>query len=269
VSKEIPLFWWSEQKIRNKTFENYGDLISKYLFEKIAERKVKWIHPRRLQWFQIHKKHFLGAGSIIHHGIKSSIVWGSGIISRDKLIPKATFKAVRGPISREMILKAGIDCPEIYGDPGLLMPRFFNPNIEKTKKLGIIPHHTEFFKVSEFFKGENEILVINLETLDVEKTTKDILRCEATISSSLHGLIISHAYRIPCRWVEFSKDLYGDGVKFHDYLESINLRIYKPEFISIEIGKLDLIELSNHNDSLPDEEKIKSIQAKLLEAFPI
>jgi pyruvyltransferase len=267
--KEISLFWWSEKRIRNKTYENYGDLISKYLFEKISKKKIKWIQPRKLSWYNRHKRHYLGAGSIIHHGINSSIIWGSGIISRDKLIPKASYRAVRGPISRKMILKAGIECPEVYGDPGLLMPRYFNPDIRKIKKLGIIPHHTEFYKVSEFFKGEDEILVINLETLDVEKTTEDILRCKATISSSLHGLIISHAYGIPCRWVEFSKNLYGDGVKFYDYLESVGLKLYKPEFISNKIGKLDLIKLSNHYDSLPDQEIIKNIQTKLLEAFPI
>ena len=267
--KEISLFWWSEQRIRNKTYENYGDLISKYLFENISKKKIKWIQPRKLPWYKRNKRHYLGAGSIIHHGINSSIIWGSGIISRDKLIPKASFRAVRGPISREMILQAGIECPEIYGDPGLLMPRFFDPDIEKTKKIGIIPHHTEFYKVSEYFKGENEILVINLETLDVEKTTEDILRCEATFSSSLHGLIISHAYRIPCTWVEFSKDLYGDGVKFHDYLESVDIKAYEPEFIFNKTGKIDLENLLNHNDSLPDEKTIKDIQVKLLEAFPI
>ena len=238
--KKIPLFWWSEYKIRDKNFENYGDLISKYLFEKITKREVKWIQPRKLPWYKRHRKHYLGAGSIIHHGIRSSVIWGSGIISRDKLIPRATFKAVRGPISREMIIKAGIECPEIYGDPGLLLPEFFNPDIRKTKKLGIIPHHTEFPMVVELFKGDKEVTIINLETMDVEETTEEILGCEATISSSLHGLIVSHAYGIPCRWVEFSKNLYGDGVKYLDYLESVGLESYKPKFITSETSRSDI-----------------------------
>ncbi|MDX1699731.1 MAG: hypothetical protein R3250_03885 [Melioribacteraceae bacterium] len=58
--KQIPLFWWSEKEIRNKEFENYGDLISKYLFEKITGRKVKWIQPRKLPWYKKSKRHYLG-----------------------------------------------------------------------------------------------------------------------------------------------------------------------------------------------------------------
>ncbi len=267
--KKTSLFWWSEHKIRNKTFENYGDLLSKYLFEKITEKEVEWIQPRKLPWYKKYKTHYLGAGSIIHHGINSSIIWGSGIIARDKLIPKATYKAVRGPISREMILKAGLECPEVYGDPGLLLPLYFNPQIQKRKKLGIIPHHTEFEMVSDFYKDEKEIAVIDLKTMDIEKTTEEILRCEATISSSLHGLIISHAYGIPSIWVEFSKDLYGDGVKFLDYLESVGLTIYNPPFINKDTNISTIENLFNRKETVPDFKVIKNIQHKLLEAFPL
>ncbi|MDX1699732.1 MAG: polysaccharide pyruvyl transferase family protein [Melioribacteraceae bacterium] len=184
-------------------------------------------------------------------------------------MPKATFKAVRGPLSREAIIRSGIDCPEIYGDPGILLPRYFNPDIKKSKKYGVIPHHTEYNMVSSYFKGNSNIVVINLETLDVEKTTIEILACEATISSSLHGLIISHAYGIPSTWVEFSKNLYGDGVKFQDYLESVGIKNYKPELIKHTISTETIEMLLNKEDLLPDIKLINNIQNKLLEVFPV
>ena len=84
-------------------------------------------------------------GSILDRGTKSSIIWGAGLISEDSEpieIPKKIY-AVRGPKTREKLLKSGIDCPEIYGDPALLLPKIYNPKIEKKYELGVIPHYID------------------------------------------------------------------------------------------------------------------------------
>ena len=120
-ASKIPLFWWSEIQFTFKKKENYGDLLSKYLTEKISGKSVKWVHPKKQSFFKFDKKNYLAVGSIIHHATKDSIIWGSGIIDNEQKIVKADFRAVRGPQTRKYLLEMGCDCPEIYGDPALLL----------------------------------------------------------------------------------------------------------------------------------------------------
>ena len=48
--------------------------------------------------------------------------------------------SVRGPLSRKKILDFGIECPEKYGDPLILLPCMYN-NYKKVDKdiVGILP----------------------------------------------------------------------------------------------------------------------------------
>jgi len=267
-SQTIPLFYWSEIKFIFKKKENYGDLLSKYLVEKISGKEVKWVHPKKQPWYTWDKTNYVTIGSILHHASKDSIVWGSGIIDKEQHISKADFRAVRGPKTREYLMKLGYACPEVYGDPALLLPKFYNPEVEKKHKLGIIPHYHDFKFVSENYKNDPEILVIDLMTLDVEEVTREILSCEKTISSSLHGVIVSHAYGIPSIWVEFSNEIFGDGIKYLDYLESIGLSIYKPKFLTGINSVKDLEVLIKNLPNLPEKVKITEMQERLMESCP-
>ena len=116
----IPLFYWSERKFIFKDKENYGDLLSKYLVEKISGRPVKFVHPKKQPWYTLNKTNYLAAGSIIHHATKDSIVWGSGIIDRQQKIADADFRAVRGPETRKFLLKLGYECPEDLRRSGVI-----------------------------------------------------------------------------------------------------------------------------------------------------
>jgi pyruvyltransferase len=267
-SQIIPLFYWSEIRFMHKEKENYGDLLSKYLVEKISKKEIKWVYPKRQPWYKLNKMNYVTIGSVIHHVSIQSIVWGSGIIDRTQNIKEADFRAVRGPCTRNHLLDLGYKCPKVYGDPALLMPKYYYPKIKKEHRLGIIPHYQDYQLVSEMYKNDLEILVIDLLTLDVEEVTRKILSCEKTISSSLHGIIVSHAYEIPSIWVEFSDNIFGDGIKYVDYLESVGISIYTPKFLKVKISLDELEELVECYPYLPEKNYVLKLQEGLMSSCP-
>ena len=266
--KKIPLFYWSERKFIFREKENYGDLISKYLLEKISGKDVGFVHPKKQQWYNFNKKHLLAVGSIIHHSTKDSIVWGSGIIDHTQYIAKAEFLAVRGPKTREYLLSLGYECPAIYGDPALLLPDYFKPQVDKKFNLGIIPHYHDYQRALELFGGEPGVKVIDLLTLDVEATTREILECEKILSTSLHGLIVAHAYGIPAIWVKMSNKIFGNDIKYVDYLESIQMKVYEPTYIDLQIQKQEIDVLFQTYPVLASVEILKELKAGLLQSKP-
>lgn len=267
-SKTIPLFYWSEIKFIFKKKENYGDLLSKYLVEKISGKEIKWVHPKKQTWYKWDKTNYVTIGSIIHHASKDSIVWGSGIIDRKQQIVNADFRAVRGPQTRKFLMELGYECPEVYGDPALLLPKFYHPEVKKKYKLGIIPHYHDFEEIYHRYRDEQNILVVDLMTMDIKTVTRQILECEKTISSSLHGIIVSHGYNIPSIWVEFSDKIFGDGIKYRDYLESVEIPFYQAEFLDKKVPLQKMEGLFMKYPKLPKNSIINELQVGLMRVCP-
>ena len=262
-TKKIPLFWWSEPRLMGKDKDNYGDLLSKYLVEKISGRPVKWVQPKMQAWYKLNKTNYLAVGSILHQANKHSIVWGSGIIDHKQQIAKADFRAVRGPETRKFLIQKGYNCPEVYGDPAILLPYYFNPKIDKEYKYGVVPHYTDYHKIKEMYHDDRTVHVIDLMTTDIEKTTVEILKCKKIVSTSLHGGIVAHAYGIPAVFAYYQDNLFGDGVKYKDYLKSVEIKPYKLP----KIGE-DLSLLLEAFPASINTKKLNDLQTKLLKACP-
>ena len=267
-NKPIPLFYWSSKRFERKPKENYGDLLSKYLVEKISGRPVKWIHPKKQPWYQIDKTHYLAVGSILAQATKNSVVWGSGIIDQVQKIASADFRAVRGPKTRNFLLNQGINCPQIFGDPAMLLPKFYPGNSGPEVKMGIIPHYVDYEKALQVQEQDKDIKVVNLLTDDVEMTTDEILNCKVILSSSLHGMIVAHAYGIPAVWVKFSNKVFGDDIKYYDYFESVGIGDALPHAIEVSLFdhkiRNDLMKYAN----LPDMDLVEKVQNELIQACP-
>jgi len=264
----IRIFWFSEIILMRKTKENYGDLLGKYLVEKISKKKVVWVFPKHFSLFNYFKPIYVTAGSILSHVNENCIVWGSGIIQSDQLVKKAKFLAVRGPQTRKRLLELGYELTEVYGDPALLLPTYYFPMILKKYKIGIVPHYNDYKEVKEWYKNEDAVKVIDLMTLDIESTTDEFLECENIISSSLHGLIVAHAYNIPAIWVKFSDKLFGDGIKFQDYFESVGINNYIPNNINRFVSEEEMLQLLNEFTNLPNEILIQKCKKDLIESCP-
>ena len=221
----IDLCWWN-----NKI--NFGDQLNKYLIEKISGKKVI------LNETNSDKTHYLCIGSIFHLANKNSIIWGSGLISKKKrYLPLSSPKkihAVRGPLTKKYIEKSNIKCPSIFGDPALLLNKYYKPKVNKKYKLGIIPHYTQVdYDIIKSYKINKQVKIISLINDNCEDVINQINECENIISSSLHGLIVADVYQIPNIWFEIKKGIFrtnsviGNGFKFYDYYMSIGMNDFK------------------------------------------
>ncbi|WP_460275540.1 polysaccharide pyruvyl transferase family protein [Celeribacter sp. ULVN23_4] len=242
---------------------NFGDWIGPYLFNKITGKRARK-RAAKGPW----SSQLFGCGSILSHitSQDKAIVWGSGALTQDAQFPKPKkIHAVRGPLSREICVRQGYDCPEIYGDPGSLMPLFFQPSESEHKAaLGIVPHHTEFDDLSEKFCHSPDVKIIDVKQ-PLEKVISDIVACHAIISTSLHGVIISHAYNVPVVWAKFGGDLIGDEFKFKDYFLGIGMNdIPKPLDLSEDYSQEELEKLAKSGEQ-PD---LTDVQKRLLESCP-
>lgn len=202
---------------------NFGDELSPYIVEKITGRKVLSAGREEPALYAI--------GSLLNYDVLhgNNVVWGTGLISETsarilpKLFPfkrnipiliqrlekvsseKSLITAVRGRLTRDVLTKAGHDCPEVYGDPGTLLREFFCPSEEKHFMTGLILHYSQDKLFSDEACAKQGIRIISLvctPTRTVETIIAEIWQCGKIISSSLHGLILAHTYGVPARWIQ-------------------------------------------------------------------
>jgi len=208
---KIPFYYYNDG---NKN--NFGDLITPYLLNKFCNKNNYEFS------FKITTPKIISCGSIMRLCHEKTIVYGSGIRDIDQKINPGLIKIVRGPLTKKRLNEIGCYCPPIYGDPGLLLPLYYNPVIKKTHKIGIIPHYIHYNMAKKKYSHLKGVKVIKLVNKNIEIVIKEILSCEKTISSSLHGLIVSDAYNIPNKWVKFNNKINGDDTKYYDYFLSVN-----------------------------------------------
>jgi pyruvyltransferase len=255
-TKERIFLGWAN----SKNEPNFGDELGPYIFAKITGMDivhipvlnsrfhllmllVKRLITLRLKecWnftqLLFGKNFYISVGSIIQfYKLNGGIVWGAGLIDDKYTTGRHKYYAVRGPKTRALLEKKGYSVPEVYGDPALILPKIYSKRVEIRNKIGIVPHIIHYEDLKEY-KIHSQMKVIDLKTKDIEVVVDEIRGCELIVSSSLHGLIVAHAYGIPALWVRLGNvKLMGNNVKFYDYFESIQLPEY--DEISIDLNKL-------------------------------
>jgi hypothetical protein len=215
--QKMKLWWYRPQR-----GYNFGDEITPWLFKKMYD--VDILNPSNPKEDNV----LLGVGSIMRLANENTEVWGSGIRNIDQADFEGArkFHAVRGPFSRKRLLELGMQCPRIYGDPGLLLPTYYFPKIEKKYELGIVPHLVDREIVAEKFARFNNVKIIDLDNKNIEDVVDQFLECKHIVSTSLHGLITAVAYGIPVKWLKASNNINGDDIKFYDFWASLDLRVF-------------------------------------------
>lgn len=219
---------------------NFGDLIGPYILEKMSKHKVVYAQPVDTY------SYYVFGGSIINHVNKHAVVWGAGLGTlTDGINPEAKIHAVRGPLTRARALSIGINCPSVYGDPGMLLPKFYTPPQGKKHRVGVLPHYVDAFRGFDRYPWVHVIDVFQ----PIEAVIDAIASCDAILSSSLHGIVVAHAYGVPAAWVKISDSLGGDGTKFRDYFNSVGMDYPHP----IDLREnLALPDLPKEVPSIPD-----------------
>ena len=192
---------------------------------------------------------YILAGSLLHWADHNSIVWGAGYLKKDSKVKVAPSEihAVRGKLTRASLLAQGIDCPEVYGDPGLILPLIYKaPLIPKRYKIGVIPHYIDAHVYSSLVNVRSQAGVVYIDILSAIHTIiSKMLECEVIFSSSLHGLIFADAYGIPNVWARFSNKILGGNFKYLDYFSSVGRTETEPVIIDENTDILEASKLAS------------------------
>lgn len=219
---------------------NMGDLLNEYIFERVFQ--VPFVHCDSLRKYEV-----TGIGSFLdalftgpekERTLKSRIrnivyshcptmcmTWGTGFLEdysskRTGLIRNnVSFLAVRGKKTQNCIEKIiGQHIDPVLGDGGILAPFLFDQHISKKYETGFIPHFREKCSdiVSDIMDKHPKLHLIDLQ-LNPLQVIEEIAACEYIYSSSLHGLIIADAFRIPNQRIYLTDAPLGGTFKFDDY----------------------------------------------------
>lgn len=246
---QVNLHYWN-------AVENLGDTLAPVIFH--------WMLQQNGLTNTLPKKkyvHLLTIGSILADDVFDATVWGSGIHKIDaayqlravRRLRKLDIRAVRGPITRALLLENGYNCPAVYGDPGILLPKIYHPerSVESQYEVGLIRH---FRQAGDF--TDPGVHKIDIVTEDYQAFVNELFLCKKIISSSLHGIILAEAYGIPT--VFLWEGLDDELMKFYDWY-------FSTDRFSVQIARSLPEALSMEPMPLPS---LVSMQRELMACFP-
>lgn len=212
VKSQVPLFYWDARP--RLGFSNFGDAMSVSIVERILGRSITTTTAATPG-----KKKFLAIGSITNYAEEGDVLWGTGVNGKyphpsDYHFTTLDVRAVRGPLSRKFLIDMGVDCPEVYGDPTLLLPKLF-PEFQKpsapSQEYVVIPH----FSDEDFFRDQSNMVSVKE---DWQVVVRKILNSKFVISSALSGVIVAEAFGIPARLIVSPNENNTETIfKYADY----------------------------------------------------
>lgn len=225
----VELSYWRPE--RNRAV-NFGDELSRTVVELMLARRGATLFDSAPKARQL-----LAVGSVLHMATDQAVIWGTGLHGntpqRDHRYSGLDVRAVRGPVTRRFLADRGMEVPEVYGDPALLLPALTNGRFAVTGEIdvGFVPNlhdmnHVKKSGMAARFPTMN--IVDPLRAWDM--VVADILRHRLVLASSLHGLIVAEAFGIPAIFVRLTdhepllkyQDYYGGTGRGLTYVKTID-----------------------------------------------
>ncbi len=232
---------------------NVGDAIGARLVEAITGRAVRVVGEGPLL-----VPNLIAIGSIAHWSDEHSVLWGCGLIGRGvSFCPPAMVLALRGNLTRDHFVAQGINCGDLLGDAGLLLPELIAP-AEPFHRVGLVPHYVDRDSAFVDVCRREGVPIIDVQG-SPETYVEQLTSCHRIISSSLHGIILAHAYAIAAAWVVISDRVHGDGFKFFDYYSSLGVKARDVPMLSPADGTIDqMMDKCWRPDALPDRAALRT-----------
>ena len=135
----MPYYWWV---IGNNFGDNLSPEIASRILQAYANKnnysKINLAFIRRDLDISENISSVVGLGSIFDHAVNKDVIWMSGFSNPNTFMTNIAkndldIRGVRGPRTREFLMNTyGMTIPEVYGDPGLLLPLLF-PEFKRQK----------------------------------------------------------------------------------------------------------------------------------------
>ncbi len=246
-ANRVNLNYWSE-------LPNLGDAISPVVVEHILNSRGLTLDTEIDG-----TKHLCAIGSVITAGAQDCTIWGSGILNPKLLYRvekrRLDIRAVRGPVTRALLLEYGYEVPAVYGDPAVFMPEIYMPdNARKVAKYGLIIHKDGSKRFFDTEKLDGNYINIDIKTDDYHHFIDEITSVEIVVSTSLHGVILAEAYGVPAILMMPNCDF----MKYEDWYESTGRSKHPVAHSLSEVSYLAPPEIPN----------LKTMREELLSAFP-
>ncbi len=217
----VSLYHWQPRDGRR----NFGDHLSRVIVTAAAAERGLTLEDevpaaRRL----------LAIGSVLHDARDGDTIWGSGVngkIALDQITARRLdVRAVRGPKTAAVLRERGMNVPDVFGDPALLVPHFFGARfpVRPERDYIIVPNLHDLPLIADQDRLVSPLWGWN-------RCVAAIVSARLVIASSLHGLILADAFGVPARFLRLSET--EATFKYDDYAQGTG-RASLPFVTSVE-----------------------------------
>jgi pyruvyltransferase len=245
---------------------NFGDLLGPRVVSLVTGHKAG--KPRRLGADELDAApadrpalRLFAVGSILHMAHDGDTIWGVGVNPKgaeDSYRAKTLdVRAVRGPLTRQFLLSRDVDCPEVYGDPALLLG-LLDSDLQrcasaKRYHLTVIPN------LEDFGSMRSHPCAIDPRT-NLHAVLRRIAQSDMVVGSSLHAVVVAESLGIPAALVESAVE---PRLKYDDYYQGTGR-----ESAAIAPTVDEAVGLITRRDSRVEQGIAAWSPAPLLAAFP-